>query len=242
MESSSQRKPLNPIRHDTLQQRVYQRIRESLADGQFKPGEILTIRELASQLGTSVMPVREALHKLTVEQILDLTANRSVRVPTLTAEKFAEICDARMIIEGNLARLAAQRATEGDLALIELASKEFGVAKVARDPTLLLQKNRQFHFAIYSAAHQPTLMGMIEPLWVRCGPCTLSMFEEMVPEQVKKSAANPHKVALEAIKAKRPAEAQQAIVADIRATSERYQKHVTEAAARAVSERNTKSE
>jgi DNA-binding GntR family transcriptional regulator len=239
METSPPRKPLAPIRHDTLQQRVYQRIRENLADGQFKPGEILTIRDLAGQLGTSVMPVREALHKLIVEQVLDLTANRSVRVPTLSAEKFAEICDARMIIEGNLARLAAQRANETDLALIEQANKDFGSAKVARDPTLVLQKNREFHFAIYSAAHQPTLMAMIEPLWVRCGPCTLTLFEEIGPEQVKKAAANPHRATLDAIRARRPAEAQQAIVADIRATSDRYQKHINEAAA---SERHAKPE
>jgi DNA-binding GntR family transcriptional regulator len=221
----SPRKPLEPIRHNTLQQQVYRRIRESLADGQFKPGEILTIRDLAAQLGTSVMPVREALHKLTVEQILDLTPNRSVRVPTVTPEKFAEICDARMIIEGNLARLAAQRADEADLARIEAANREFASARVARDPMLLLQKNREFHFAIYEAAHQPTLMNMIEPLWVRCGPCTLTLFAELGPEQVRKSATNPHKTAFEAIRGRRAAEAQQAIVADIRATSERYQKH-----------------
>jgi DNA-binding GntR family transcriptional regulator len=232
MDPSSSRKPLEPIRHNTLQQQVYRRIRENLADGQFKPGDVLTIRDLASQLGTSVMPVREALHKLTVEQVLDLTANRSVRVPRLTAEKFSEICDARMIIEGNLARLAAQRADENEIALIEAASREFTSARVARDPTRLLQKNREFHFAIYAAAHQATLVGMIEPLWVRCGPCTLTLFEEMGPEQVKKSAANPHRAALDAIRARKPAEAQQAIVADIRATSERYQKHVSQASSR----------
>ncbi|HEU4624550.1 MAG TPA: GntR family transcriptional regulator [Steroidobacteraceae bacterium] len=221
----SRRKPLEPIRHNTLQQQVYRRIRENLADGQFKPGEILTIRELAAQLGTSVMPVREALHKLTVEQVLDLTPNRSVRVPTLTPEKFAEICDARMIIEGNLARLAAQRADDADLARIDAANREFGAAKVARDPMLLLQKNREFHFAIYEAAHQPTLMNMIEPLWVRCGPSTFTLFDELGPEQIKKSATNPHRAVVEAIRGRRAAEAQQAIIADIRATSERYQKH-----------------
>jgi DNA-binding GntR family transcriptional regulator len=222
---SPRRKSLEPIRRDTLQQQVYQRIRDNLADGQFKPGEILTIRDLAAQLGTSVMPVREALHKLTVEQVLDLTPNRSVRVPTVSPEKFAEICDARMIIEGNLARLAAQRADEADLARIDAANREFSSAKVARDPMLLLQKNREFHFAIYAAAHQPTLMSMIEPLWVRCGPSTLTLFEELGPEHIRKSATNPHKTAVDAIRARRPAEAQQAIVADIRATSERYQKH-----------------
>lgn len=226
MPAAPLRTPLQRISHNTLQEQVYRNIRQSLIDGQFKPGEILTIRDLARQLGTSVMPVREALHKLTVEQVLDITASRSVCVPVLSAEKFAEICEARMILEGNIARIAAQRATPEDLARIEVAAKEFASAKTAGDPTQLLRRNREFHFAIYGAAHHATLMSLIEPLWVRCGPCTLALFEDLGPEQIRRSASAPHRKALEAIRAHRQADAEEAIVSDIRATSERYQKQV----------------
>lgn len=67
--ASGPRAPLQRISHNTLQEQVYRNIRQSLSDGQFKPGEVLTIRDLARQLGTSVMPVREALHKLIVGDI-----------------------------------------------------------------------------------------------------------------------------------------------------------------------------
>ena len=102
---------LQPIARDTLQERVYLRIRQALIHSEFKPGQVLTIRELAQKLGTSIMPVREALQKLTVERVLELLPTRSVRVPVLSAEEFAEICEARMLLEGHMARLAAERAT-----------------------------------------------------------------------------------------------------------------------------------
>jgi DNA-binding GntR family transcriptional regulator len=216
------RTPLQRISHNTLQEQVYRNIRQSLIDGQFKPGEILTIRDLARQLGTSVMPVREALHKLTVEQVLDITAGRSVCVPLLSAEKFAEICEARMILEGNIARIAAQRATAEDIARIEAAAREFASARTVGDPMQLLRRKREFHFSIYASAHHATLMSLIEPLWVRCGPCTLALFEDLGPG----SASSSHRKALEAVRARRQADAEEAIVCDIRATSERYQKQV----------------
>jgi len=218
--------PLKPIQHNTMQEQVYRRIRQSLIDGQFKPGQVLTIRDLAQQLGTSVMPVREAFHKLIVEQVLVMTPTRSVRVPVLTADRFTEICDARMLLEGHMAKLAAQRADEDDLARIEEAHRRFLSAKTAKDPTLLLQLNREFHFAIYATARHTTVMGLIEPLWVRSGPCMLTLFEELGTEQIKRGASNPHRSAFEAVKAHRGADAQQAITADIRATSERYRSYL----------------
>lgn len=216
---------LTPIARDTLQERVYLRIRQALILSELKPGQVLTIRELAHNLGTSIMPVREALQKLTVERVLELLPTRSVRVPVLSAEEFAQICEARMLLEGHMARLAAERADAAELERIEQASRAFLSAKVPSAPTVIQQRNREFHFAIYEAAHQPTMLELIEPLWVRCGPCTVALFVDLGVEKIKRGATTHHQQALEAIRARRPAAAEEAIVADISATSERYQKY-----------------
>src|ERR1700704_1197243 len=189
MAAKSLPKPLSPVARNTMQEQVYSQIRESLIDGRFPPGQTLTIRDLAQQLGTSVMPVREALHKLTVEQVLDVTAARSVRVPALTAAKFQEICEARILLEGRLGVLAAQRADADDLDRIEQANEEFVAAEASRDPTLMLRGNRGFHFAIYAAGHHPTLFNLVEPLWVRCGPSMLALFEELSTDHIKRRAS-----------------------------------------------------
>jgi DNA-binding GntR family transcriptional regulator len=222
-EPSSQ--PLKRIVHETLHQQVHRHIRRSLMEGRFKPGQTLTIRELATQLGTSVMPVRDALQKLTVEQVLELTASRSVRVPVISPEKFAEICEARIVLEGHVAELAAQRATDEDIDKVERAANAFLNAHESGDPTLLLERNREFHFTLYAIARHDTMMQLIEPLWVRCGPCTLALFEVLTTERVKRGAATPHRKAVEALRIHRPHQAKDAIVADIRATCSRYRQH-----------------
>ena len=218
--------PLAPIARNTMQEQVYSQLRESLIDGRFKPGQTLTIRDLAQQLGTSVMPVREALHKLTVEQVLDMTAGRSVKVPALSAAKFQEICEARILLEGELAALAAQRADADDITRIERANDELASARVSRDPSLSLKRNREFHFAVYAAARHNTMFELVEPLWVRCGPSLLALFEELGSDQIKRNASKRHQATLEGILARRPADAQRGIVEDIRATSERYRDHL----------------
>jgi DNA-binding GntR family transcriptional regulator len=225
MDPKAERSALQPIARDTLQERVYLRIRQALIHSEFKPGQVLTIRELAQNLGTSIMPVREALQKLTVERVLELLPTRSVRVPVLSAEEFADICEARMLLEGRMARLATDRASAEDLERIEEASRAFSAAQASSSPTLINQKNREFHFSIYRAARQPTLIELIEPLWVRCGPCTVALFMELGAEKVKSGAVDQHREILEAIRAHHPGDAETAVIADIRATSERYQKY-----------------
>ena len=69
------------------------------------------------------------------------------------------------------------------------------------------------------------MLELIEPLWVRCGPCTVALFVDLGVEKIKRGATTHHQQALEAIRARRPAAAEEAIIADIRATSERYQKY-----------------
>lgn len=216
---------LEKISHETLHQRVHRHIRQSLMEGRFRPGQILTIREVAAQLGTSVMPVRDALQKLTVEQVLELTTGRSVRVPVISGDVFTEICEARMILEGRITSIAAERATKDDIAAIEQAERAFLSAREANDPTMLLQRNREFHFAVYAAARHTTLMQLIEPLWVRCGPCTLALFEELTTGQVKRNASSRHRSVIAALRTRNADQAEEAIVADIRATCERYREH-----------------
>ena len=216
---------LTPISHNTLQEQVYLRIRRGLVDGEFTPGQTLTIRGLASQLGTSVMPVREALQKLVVERVLDLLPTRSTRVPLLSANVFSEICEVRILLEGHAAALASEKATPSDMRAMEDAFNAFEDSSVGDDYSLIQQRNRAFHFSIYQAAHQVTLMELIEPLWVRCGPCTLTFFQSLGSTLVKRGASGRHRDALDAIRTHHPADARAAIVDDIVATRDRYRAH-----------------
>ena len=72
------------IARETVQERVYCALRDQLMRGGFEPGQKLKIAELAAAFGTSAMPVRDALNRLTVERALETLPSRTVRVPALS--------------------------------------------------------------------------------------------------------------------------------------------------------------
>ena len=79
---------VRPIDVTTVQERVYQELRNALYQGRFMPGEVLTIRALAAALGTSPMPVREAIQRLVTENALTQLPNRTFQVAALTLENY----------------------------------------------------------------------------------------------------------------------------------------------------------
>ena len=82
---------MQPIVHLTLSAKVYQDLRELIISGQLQPGERLTLAGMAKALGTSAMPVREAIQKLAADDALELLPNKSVRVPVMTRTRFREL-------------------------------------------------------------------------------------------------------------------------------------------------------
>ena len=161
---------LVPITHLTLHEQVYGKLRDAIMEGAFASGEYLTIRTLAEQLGTSVMPVREALRRISAEGALDMLPNRSIRVPSMDAARIAEICRLRTLLEGDAAALAAARITKPELKVIRSLHRDFVDSVRLGDVTRLLRAGQEFHFAIYEAARAPTMLSFIGMLWLQSGP------------------------------------------------------------------------
>jgi DNA-binding GntR family transcriptional regulator len=132
---------------------VYQSIRTILQTGQLSAGQRLREEEIANLLGVSRTPVRAALQRLQQQGLLDLTEGRSLGVVSLNRQQLVELYELRQILEGWSARLAAQRASEGELAALKTMIDE-GLA----DPTLAASRNRDFHDAIHQAAHNRYLL------------------------------------------------------------------------------------
>ena len=75
---------LEKVSRSGVRDRVYDQIQEMLLCGDIPPGESMPIRTLAERLGTSPMPVREALRQLLSEQGIEMHSNRTFRVPVMT--------------------------------------------------------------------------------------------------------------------------------------------------------------
>jgi DNA-binding GntR family transcriptional regulator len=161
---------VRPIDVTTVQERVYQELRHALYQGRFMPGEVLTIRALAAALGTSPMPVREAIQRLVTENALTQLPNRTFQVTALTLENYDEWIRLRCEVEGYAAQRAAIRATRGICSDLRRINETFGKAIEAGDASGVLQGNQHFHFAVYEAANSDALLKMIGSLWLRFGP------------------------------------------------------------------------
>jgi DNA-binding GntR family transcriptional regulator len=160
---------ITPVATANLNQQVYSNLRSAIMAGKFRPGETLTLRGLAAQLGTSMMPARDAVLRLCVERALE-SSGRGVRIPGLTLQGLEDVLRFRIFLEGEAAALAAERATPEDIQRIEQAEQRVQKARDLGRMQKFLATNQEFHFAIYRSAHSDLLQAMIETLWLQMGP------------------------------------------------------------------------
>ena len=162
--------PVMPLVRDTLQERAYRRICDLILDGEIAPGQVVTIQNLAEAFGVSTMPVREALKRLTAAGALSLVTGRSMGIPRLSLERLADLRRVRLSIEGLATEWAADLMDPPELARLRRQCTLLSRAAKEENVKDYLHANRAFHFTIYSAARSPTLVAMIETLWLQIGP------------------------------------------------------------------------
>lgn len=204
------------VRH-TLADQVYGHLKELLLEGRAAPGERFTLRGLAAAIGTSAMPVREAVSRLATENALEVLPNRAVRVPLMSRARFIELRLIRTSLEGLAAASAARDASAGEIDEIAAFEHLFAAERDEAQPdgARAMHNNKHLHFALYRAAHLPTLFQMIEGLWLQIGP-VLNLDFCAGPDRVRQGEAHVHHAALvRALKARDPEGARAALVADI---------------------------
>ncbi|CAN7145453.1 GntR family transcriptional regulator [Cupriavidus necator] len=163
---------VTPLVRQTLSRDVYTQLRDLLISGQMMPGEQISLRNIAAALNVSVMPVREAVHRLVAEQALELTPNRALRVPRMSVSQFEEITKIRIQLEGLATATAAERISDEELKQVQALHRRFAdeMSKRSPDGADVIAANQAFHFAVYAAARMPILLQMIESQWLRIGP------------------------------------------------------------------------
>jgi DNA-binding GntR family transcriptional regulator len=161
---------LRPLVRRTLQDNVYDYLREGLMTGEFGPGEHLTVRGVAAAIGTSVMPVREAFRRLTSEGALEPLSTGATRVPIFDLLKLQDLTEIRLIVEGLAARRAASRMTAEEFEELERCNVEVQRAIQSGSFAAEAKANEHFHFCVYRAAHSAELLRIIEHLWLQIGP------------------------------------------------------------------------
>jgi DNA-binding GntR family transcriptional regulator len=148
-----------PPESPTFTLEVFNRLREEITRGQIRPNERLVAADLAERLHISRTPVREALQLLASEGLV-VGARRGYVVRDHTPNDVREIYEVRAALEGMAARLAAERATDGQLhATMALHADNEGLATSPRDQ--LVEINDSFHRGLIAASGNPRLERLV---------------------------------------------------------------------------------
>ena len=161
---------LEAVSKATLQEQIYRQLRNRIMSGFFKPGQALSMRSVAEAVGVSVMPVRDALRRLEVENALVVGRNRALEVPKLDVDTLLEISQMRTALEGLAVERAIPAMVEADLEALRTHFTTMSDSIVADDADGYLAGNWAFHRHVYSCARAELLLSTIESLWLRMGP------------------------------------------------------------------------
>jgi DNA-binding GntR family transcriptional regulator len=147
----------------TKAEAAYAELRARILDGSLAPGSSLEQAIIAEEYGISTTPVREALRRLESEQLVVVRAHHGPRVADLSAGELHNLYAVRLELDPLAAELAADAATDTELAAIRAL-----VEAPFRTPAERVSANREFHRSIYEACGNPVLTQVLDSLWNRC--------------------------------------------------------------------------
>ncbi|MEM6682076.1 MAG: GntR family transcriptional regulator [Pseudomonadota bacterium] len=202
-----------------VHEQVYNTLRDALMSGQLAPGRALSVRRLAAEFDISAMPAREAIRRLVAVGALEMTPTRRVMIASMTADKLAQIRQARLALEPDL----------GTAVLAAIGDRPRQLAKLARtlesidadlddairqgDVRSYSLKNSAFHFALYRASKADVIVSLVESLWLQYGPHMRQIIGRLGTHCL---ADDQHKEIVASLEARDAAGLCAAIAADIR--------------------------
>ena len=151
-----------------LTDQVYSMIHESIMNGDLPAGARLRVRDLAEQVGTSVMPVREAIRRLEEAGLAERVPHRGAVVKGLTLAELVHVYDVRRLLEVEAARLGAQRISAEDCDRMQAEFARMRAAVDERRVVAVLDHDEALLSILYEAAANPVLLQTIRNLWNHC--------------------------------------------------------------------------
>jgi DNA-binding GntR family transcriptional regulator len=148
----------------SLGEHVFESLKHSIVRGKISPGEWLVESHIAETLGISRTPVREAIHKLEREGLIERQARGGFTVLGFKRDDIEETFGIRSVLEGYAARLAAIKHDAKELEDLENKIDEFQNALDRKKMDLLPTINTEFHDLLYGLSKSPKLINMINHL------------------------------------------------------------------------------
>lgn len=140
-------------------------LRADILEGRLPPGSVLSQTALATRLGVSRIPIRDALQQLAAERLVTVLPGKGAQVVTLSDGELAEIYDLRVLLEGDLLRRAIAVAGADDHARVAYAMAR---ARLEAGRPGWAEGDWLFHAALYAPARRGRQVALVEELRRTC--------------------------------------------------------------------------
>lgn len=148
----------------TKQEYAYEAIKDGITTGELLPGQRIVVSRLAHEIGTSAIPVREALLRLEGEGLVTITPHVGAVVTLVTGQMIEMTLESLAVMEGYATRLAASQAAS---IIPELERHHVAMEEAAEQEKwdAFSRENRLFHFAVYAVVDNSVVTRTIGDLW-----------------------------------------------------------------------------
>jgi DNA-binding GntR family transcriptional regulator len=152
--------------HLALREQVLAELRHRIVNGDYPPGQRLTEDRLAADFGVSRNPVREALRIVQAEGLVTMTPRRGAVVSTPDASTIADLFAVRTSLETVAARLAAERATPGDVSDLRTLLEAAQRATERADFSRVAELNNELHLRVIAISGNPWLSSISSSMYL----------------------------------------------------------------------------
>ena len=146
------------IQKRPLKEDIFDVLHEKIISGMYKPGDWLRQDVIATQLGVSMTPVREALDLLVSAGLAERVPYRGVRVREMSTQDVVEAYGLRLVLEAVIAQEAAKNITPDQIDSLEGTLDEMKKHETLKDVSSERQSSREFHTAIAEATRNNLLI------------------------------------------------------------------------------------
>ena len=166
----------------TKQDHAYHVLKDHIARGLLLPGQRIVVNRFAGEIGTSAVPVREALLRLEAEGLVTITPHVGAVVTLITGERIEMTLEALAVLEGYATRKAAFRANQ-IITELEHHHRTMETAARADDWESFSRENRAFHFLIYTVIDNTVVTKTITELWSQLDTCLSASAFYLMPDR-----------------------------------------------------------
>ncbi|MEI4271207.1 GntR family transcriptional regulator [Klenkia sp. LSe6-5] len=154
----------------------YEWIREKITSGRFTPGYRLVLAQIATELGVSVVPVREAVRLLEAEGLVTFVKNVGAQVALVDEAEYVHTMQTLALVEGFATALAAPLLTPAVLAQARAVNEQMRAGLADFDPHRFTELNREFHALLFDRCPNPHVRDLVGRGWSRLAALRDSIF------------------------------------------------------------------